>query len=138
MTKFPICQKTKKEGGAKGREEHTSAALAAALIASGLSPLSFTPSPPPSVWPPPPPPAPAPPPPLLLIFCGTGARGFWFWFVDADADAEPSVRPGREKGSVVGFEGGEVEEEGLPQRLPIFFCCVGSVVSGEWRWGREG
>lgn len=39
-----------------------------------------------------------------------------------DGDAEPSVRPGREKGSVVGFEGGEEEEEeeGLPHRLPIF------------------
>lgn len=36
-----------------------------------------------------------------------------------DVDAEPSVRPGREKGSVAGFEAGEVEDEGLPQRFPI-------------------
>lgn len=100
----------KEEKRKKKRKEEkkrpTSAALAAALIASPLS-LSLSLSHSRSLsrsrslrsGPP------------ALIF-GTGAVG-----------AEPSVRPGREKGSEVGFEGGEVDVEGLLQRVPIFVSC---------------
>lgn len=35
------------------------------------------------------------------------------------------MRPGREKGSEVGFEAGVVEGVGLPQRLPMVFFWGG-------------
>ena len=69
---------------------HTSAARAAALLASSLSPdAAFDP---PNVWPWP-------------VVLGMVARGVEEW-----GGAEPTVRPGWEKGSGL---------EGLPQRLPI-------------------
>ena len=90
----------------KEMKSPTSAALAAALIASPLSlslslsrSLSRSRS------------RRSCAPALIL---GTGAVG-----------AEPSVRPGREKGSEVGFEAGEVDVEGLLQRVPIAVVCIG-------------
>ena len=69
---------------------HTSAARAAALLASSLSlDAAFDP---PNVWPWP-------------VVWGIVARG-----VEEGFGAEPTVRPGGEKGSGL---------DGLPQRLPI-------------------
>lgn len=71
------------------RNALTSAALAAAFLASSLSPVLD----PPKVWPWP-------------VILGTPARG-----ADCEGGVEPTVRPGCEKGSD--------SLEGLPQRFPI-------------------
>lgn len=85
----------------------TSAALAAALLASLPSP----PDEPPNFW------------PWLLIF-GTEARGF-----DCRGGAEPTGRPGWEKGSF--------SLEGLPQRLPIVSRSKGPLVSRCVYWPKD-